>query len=179
MTCIAAVAGSDGVYMAWDSACTGDGNIHTTSAKVVRGPGYLLGGAGDAGVVAALAMATFKPGPLRTTADVLRCVAKPIAQAWDKLGFDASEERWAVLVACASGRLWYIVDRLVILPIESTGAIGSGSAHALGALYANVAEDSETRVRVAVEAACAHGNGCAPPIYVARAKSVAPPKRRR
>lgn len=70
------------------------------------------------------------------------------------------------LLLAFRGRLWTIEDMLA-MPVEVFGAIGSGSAWALGALAVLIDTEKPKRAaRRAVEIACAMHVHCRPPVVV-------------
>jgi len=72
---------------------------------------------------------------------------------------------WNVLIINANGGIWDISgDGVIMRPPDGYLAIGSGAPVATGALHARQGTRAVDHVRAAVEAACAHAEGCGRPI---------------
>jgi hypothetical protein len=180
VTVIAAATDGRTVWMAADSASTDDsGRIWTTDklnvVEVGRSGRALISSCGDhrLGRLVQGLSAPFDPDP--TSDAACDGWAQAMAEAWTDLACSATppvtEEDGSVAgfaLLGYAGRIWTVLTNVADRVRDGYAAIGSGGDLALGMLAATEAP-LEDRVRRAVEFACRHHAGCAPPVDVADA----------
>ncbi len=155
MTIVAALMTPEGVWMGADSLATdADLRISSTSPKVAKFANFLLGFAGQYGPGQAFLKAA-KENPKYTIQSLVRNVK-------------VSSTDWTLLCADKSG-VYEIDGGRGILRMKKRegcayGAIGSGTAVALGSLYAW--HDSEEALRTALKAAAEHTNRVRAPFRI-------------
>lgn len=173
MTCIAAVAQKGKVWMCSDSAATTeDGTLFTFSnPKLFKFGRLIIGVAGHDRIWNVLLYRTDWPDPPKSGFDrwsnieLLQAIKTALTK---ELGIDNTDkylEESEVLIGVA-GRLYQIEGTLsVARPRENYSAVGSGSALALGALYATQKSrlGPRERLRRALEAAACYRSDVAPP----------------
>ena len=161
MTVIAAVQTRTGVYMACDSACTAGDTLTLVRGKARPMTHYVVGVAGDATALCALATAKLGRGQIRSYGDVVQKVALQIDAAGPKGDFD-----WAGLVASPHGLWWIYPDGGATQVAEPYATLGSGGTIALAVLDA--LGPSRASLVKAMDAACRRSVTCSGPVYVHR-----------
>ncbi len=162
MTCIVAVTDNKKVWMGADSAATGPGLDRWTmnTPKVwSKGP-FVFGVAGNPSVAQKM-RSSFNP-ELANLDPYSYISGKFVEQLESLLGDDGRD---SLLLVGYQGRIFEIVmpqNYLVMEPKENYASIGSGAPFALGALRASRG-NPERRIKLALDAACTHNAGCAPP----------------
>ena len=161
MTVIAAVQTRTATYMAWDSACTAGDTLALVKGKARPMTHYVVGVAGDATALCALATAKLGRGQIRSYGDAVQKVALKIDEAGPKGDFD-----WAGLVASPHGLWWIYPDGGATQVAEPYATLGSGGTIALAVLDA--LGPSRAALTKAMSTTCRRSITCAEPIYVHR-----------
>lgn len=168
MTCIAALADGNNVYMAGDRGM-GDGSIilstHTTKV-CIRGK-YILGFAGSMGIGQLIKYVNL-PDPKGDLDMILRLdLVKNLRDAIDAFGITPNENNETDFLVGVRGRLFEINTSDWQVAEYSQTAIGSGAEIALGSLHTSRTWKSpEKRLRSALDAAIELSPGCVGPVDI-------------
>lgn len=188
MTCIVGLELGDGrVLFGADSMACGGGFYTTcTDAKIWRGPGYLLGGAGSSRLIDKLKFGTVLPrGPAAGSIVEAWLVNKflPVAQPAARSvmrggGDDDSDSDFVGLMVGVNGQVFLVdvLDGDIERSVHGFHALGSGSEVALGALFATARlegfmPDPKDRLELALEASAARCIGVGAPFLFLEGKA--------
>lgn len=168
MTCIAALADGDNVYMAGDRGM-GDGEIilSTNTRKIcIRGK-YILGFSGSMGIGQLIKYVDL-PDPKGDLDMILRLeLVKNLRDTIDAFGIPYTENNETDFLVGVRGRLFEINTSDWQVAEYSQTAIGSGGEIALGSLHTTRTWKSpEKRLRYALDAAIDLSPGCVGPVDI-------------
>lgn len=172
MTCIAAIEDGERAWLASDTGITaGDGDKDNAPGKIwVHPSGIAFGIAGNVSAAQAVRYGMVVPKLAPKVDGIEWCVRKlvpAIKRALAKSQYD-DDGAISIQILVAVHGCVYEIDPYLAVTRSPRGysAIGSGSAYAFGSLFSTKKQKPQTRVRMAVEAACKHHAGCALPLEV-------------
>ena len=168
MTCIAAIATNDAVYMAGERSLSDkEVIVSLRRPKITMNNGYLIAYAGSIGVGQLLQFIEL-PSPGKDSAKSIRtAVIKNFKDAIENYGPVMSEDNHSELLIAHRSSLYEISTQDWSVSDVACTSIGSGSGFALGSLYTTSHYSSpEKRLRIALEAAIALSPTCLGPIDI-------------
>ena len=168
MTCIAAIIKDGKAYMAGDRAIVDESQqMKSDIPKIWKSGDYLFGYCGT--LEGQIIQNNFKPPLIEGNVDKFMRgkFLESLKAFYDKWGMPAEKDSDLTLLICVKGRMYeHEASNLTMISYDTHfGAIGSGSAYAMGSLHATQNyKDPKRRLTQALDAAILYSPHCLYPI---------------
>lgn len=183
MTCIVGYVDDDHIWMGGDSAGVGGYDLRKRKDEKVftietKKAGAFIFGFTSSFRMGQLIRYSFDPPEFIDGSDVFKYMVVNfvdyLRNCYDKGGYLKKKDnvdRGGTFLVGYKDRLFEIEDDFQVCEVEQNyNSVGCGSSYALGSLYANITNDIETKIRIALGAASEFSAGVSPPFIIKKIK---------